>query len=244
MKEITFCTVGTNPALLQARNTLTAWGYHVVNSPDRTVTHMLLPVPSMDEANRIRNGPILMDVLSKLKEETTIMGGLLPNLDFPSVDFLKDEYYTAENASITAHCALKLILQNIHYTLNDVPILIIGWGRIGKCLVNLLASTGAEITVAARSEKDRAMLHALGHHAVSIELMKADRYTIIINTVPATVLDRNDAAPSALCLDLASVKGILGENVFWERGLPGRVAAESSGILIAKTALRYALRKE
>ena len=44
--------------------------------------------------------------------------------------------------------------------------------------------------------------------------------------------------------DLASVKGIAGDNVIWARGLPGKDAPEESGTLIAKTVLRYALGKE
>ena len=39
-------------------------------------------------------------------------------------------------------------------------------------------------------------------------------------------------------MDLASSPGIDGENVLWARGLPGKIAPESSGELIAKTVMR------
>ena len=45
-------------------------------------------------------------------------------------------------------------------------------------------------------------------------------------------------------MDLASVRGISGDRVIWARGLPNQDAPEESGMLIAKTALRFALGKE
>ena len=57
-------------------------------------------------------------------------------------------------------------------------------------------------------------------------------YDFIINTVPAMVLP---AAPgTALKIDLASQPGIGGCGVLQARGLPGLLAPESSGALIAK----------
>jgi hypothetical protein len=41
-----------------------------------------------------------------------------------------------------------------------------------------------------------------------------------------------------LKIDLASHRGIEGEDVIWARGLPGKDAPESSGKLIVKTAIR------
>ena len=69
-------------------------------------------------------------------------------------------------------------------------------------------------------------------------------FDIIINTAPAPVMDQQEARPDALLVDLASIKGITGDRVIWARGLPNKDAPDASGILIAKTALRYALRKE
>ena len=46
--------------------------------------------------------------------------------------------------------------------LADCKVLVIGWGRIGKCLAALLKGLEADVTVVARKETDRAILHALG----------------------------------------------------------------------------------
>ena len=58
----------------------------------------------------MKGGRRLKDILKDLPENLTILGGNLGTLPYRTGDFLKDEYYLAENAAITAHCALKRIL--------------------------------------------------------------------------------------------------------------------------------------
>ena len=88
------------------------------------------------------------------------------------------------------------------------------------------------------------MLQALGFQAVAPEELQPDKYHIIYNTAPTPVLDQEDAHPEALLIDLASRRGIGGDRVLWARGLPNQMMPEASGMLMAKTALRFALRKE
>lgn len=244
MKTISFCTMGHSSALLHARNSLLSWGYEVTSQPSDATTHLLLPVPSMDETGAIRGGPHFEDILPNLSPEITVLGGMLPELPCKCVDLLNDDFYIAENASITAHCAISFLTNRMAHTLKDTPALIIGWGRIGKCLAELLRSLSAKVTVAVRKESDCAILKALGYHSVIMGELDPKLYQLIINTAPAPVMRSTDASENALLIDLASKQGIEGQNVLWERGLPNRFAPESSGILIAKTALRYALRKE
>lgn len=244
MKKLCFCTAGRTPALNHARNKLCSWGYDVTDQPGEAVTHILLSVPSLDETGAIRGGPRIEELLPQFSSDVTVLGGMLPPLPCPSVDFLKDAYYLAENAAITAQCALSLTYSHLQKTLTGLPVLVIGWGRIGKCLAPLLRSLGAEVTVAVRKASDAAMLNALGFQAASLEDLNADQFQIIYNTAPAPVLHRSHTHPDALCIDLASQKGIHGDGVLWAKGLPGKMAPETSGALIAKTALRYALRKE
>ena len=117
----------------------------------------------------------------------------------------------------------------------------IGWGRSGKCLARLLKAVGADCRVFARKAEDRAMLTALGYRAVDREgmLRLMPSMELVINTAPEPVLDEGQAD---LCpgmrMDLASKPGILGDNVIRARGLPGRIAPESSGELIAQTVIR------
>lgn len=244
MSKIVFCTYGSSPALLHARNRLDSWGYAVTPTPSESVTHLLLPVPSLEDNGRVKGAGPLSQILPLLPTDVTVFGGNLGPLPCAAVDFLKDEYYLTENAAITAQCAVELVQKHLRNPLRGTTALIIGWGRIGKHLASLLSAADAAITVAVRKERDLRALTGLGIHAVFLSELKPFPFQLILNTAPAPVLDEADADPDAVLIDLASVKGIHGSRVIWARGLPGKDAPELSGALIAKTALRYAHGKE
>lgn len=238
MSKFLFSTYGHSPALLHARNALQSWGYDVSANPWEA-THLLLPVPSFNEDGKVKGGGCLSALLPQLRKDVTIFGGNLDFLQGRKADFLKDEYYLIENAAITARCALRYA--DIR---PGAAALVIGWGRIGKHLAALLAQLGAEVTVAVRKEAHFAAVEQHGFRAVYMADLAPTEYAIIFNTAPAPVLDGAACREDAQLIDLASVKGISGDRVIWARGLPGKDAPEESGILIAKTALRYALEGE
>ena len=126
-------------------------------------------------------------------------------------------------------------------TLEDCPVLVVGWGRIGKVLTSLLVRLGAHVTVATRDIRSVASLAMLGIGAVLTDKICPKKYRLIINTAPAPVLSKEALAlcTDAVKIDLASVKGLAGDDVVWARGLPGLHAPESSGKLIARYALDY-----
>lgn len=239
MQQPIFYTAGASDALHHAVIRLQQWGYAVSPIPSTHITHLLLPVPSFENEGILKGGRPFSDVLKHLPENMVIFGGNLPVLPYRQVDFLQDEHYLSENAAITAQCALKLLEQN--RMPDGKSVLLIGWGRIGKQLLPLLEQAGAKVTAAVRKEDDSA---ALGRSGVLIGQWQPQTYDIIINTAPAPMLCEKEAAADAFLMDLASVRGIAGENVLWARGLPARYAPEASGTLIAKTALRFALGKE
>lgn len=243
MKQPVFCTAGDTAALRNARNFLQKLGYTVSAEPSAAVTHLLLPVPSLEADGTIKGGQRLEDSLKTLPEDVTVLGGNLPILPCRQVDFLQDEFYLGENAAITAQCTVRLIQQH-HDLISGSAALIIGWGRIGKRLAPMLKELGADVTVAARKQADLAAASELGYGTIEAATWNAQRYDMIINTAPAPIMDQQEARADALLIDLASVKGIAGDRVIWARGLPNKESPDASGILIAKTALRYALRKE
>lgn len=230
-------TAGDNAALKLAIRQLKRFGCNFTQSLEDPVTHLLLPVPSLDADGNIRGGGDLQALLEKLPRNTTVIGGNLPAMEWPVYDLLQDPVYVAENAYITAHCAVRLIMDRLPTALRRCPVLVIGWGRIGKCLAALLKGLEANVTVAARKETDRAMLTALGYPAIPIDGLQSDGYRVILNTVPVMVLP--NCHERCLKIDLASMPGIGGEDVLWARGLPGKDAPEASGELIARTVLKY-----
>ena len=153
-----------------------------------------------------------------------IIGGNLDFLD-PShrkLDLLRDPYYLAQNARITAEAALGLILPKVGSDFAHADVLILGWGRIGKCLDQIFRHLGFPVSVYARNPKDLAMLSALGYTAVSRADMVRDlnRYHCIINTAPAEILTAEEirnAAKTCIKVDLASVQGLPGTDVLHAR---------------------------
>lgn len=243
--KMLFYTAGHTPALAHSIALLKEAGIPFCDTPDLAATHLLLPVPSFGPDGLLRGGGDIEVLLPQLSKQICIVGG---NLNCPLlagyqvVDLLRDPAYLAENAGITAHCAVKLAMQKLPVTLRGCKVLVIGWGRIGKCLAALLKQMGAIVTVAARKPEDRAMLHALDYDAVSIDEADTGAYRVVFNSVPVMVLP---VCPGeALKIDLASVRGIGGSDVLWAKGLPGTDAPESSGRLIARTVLRSVFGKE
>ncbi len=231
MKNLVFCTAGDSKALFFAKNRLVNWGYRVLPEPAADATHLLLPVPTP---------PGILP--ASLPEGITVLGGNLGSPAYTHGDFLQDEFYLRENADITALCALELARERLY--LGGAAVLIIGWGRIGKCLVSRLQALGARVTVAARRQETREALAALDIASLPLPLEDARGFDLIFNTAPAPVLHQDATDTQTVLIDLASRKGMEGSRVLWARGLPGKMAPEASGALIAKTALRYALGKE
>ena len=234
MAKIVFSTYGHSPALVYARNFLEGWGYRIHDDIGQS-THLLLPVPSFDEAGNIKgSGP-----LPQIPACVTVFGGNLQSYAGRKADFLQDPYYLQENAAITAQCALKYADIS-----KGTRVLVIGWGRIGKALCPLLAELGATVTVAVRREESYQNVSEGGFQAVYMQDLRPCTFDVVYNTAPASVLFSGECREDAVLIDLSSYEGIFGNGVIRARGLPGKDAPEASGALIAKTALRYALGKD
>lgn len=252
MNHRIICTAGNTAALKIARQHLYDRGLTVTDIPAPDATHLLLPVPSFEADGRIKGGGILEHILADLPEDIVVIGGNLqhPSLEnYQTVDLLMDEPYVAQNAAITADCAIRVAGANLPVVFRGCPVLIIGWGRIGKCLASMLQAMGASVTVAARKGSDRATARALGFCTEDTATLSRSlmRYRVIFNTAPAMVIDEEQVkhcAPGCIRIDLASSRGIAGNGVIWARGLPGKDAPESSGLLIARTVIRLLAEKE
>lgn len=236
---------GSTAACRHAQRILAEQGFTVVDHPTPEATHLLLDVPSFEAPGRLRGGGELSRWLEMLPPGITVIGG---NLDcselagYPVVDLLRDAQYLAQNAAITAHCALEVAAPLVETTLADGPSLIVGWGRIGKCLAQLLRGVGAEVTVVARKESDRSMLQALGYGALDTNDLRQrlNDFAIVWNTVPQLLVSRDQLppAPRFVLVELASRSGIDWEQAISSRGLPGKYAPASSGKLIAQSIVR------
>lgn len=234
MEKILLYPIGSSSSCTYASGILKKAGFGIIDHPAPEVTHLLLDVPRTETID-------LKEVLRMLPRDIMVIGGNLYIAclqEYRKLDLLQDPFYLAENAAITAECALQAAAPHLHTTFADSPALILGWGRIGKCLAKLLKAIGCSVTVAAREQQDRAMLKALGYEAVDFpevpRMLK--HFSILFNTVPEPPFSFEGGC---IAVDLASEPGLQGDSIIVARGLPGKYAPESSGRLIAQTILRY-----
>ena len=235
MAQSIFYTAGTTEAVRVAAGLLKASGIIFADHPGPEVTDLLLDVPSFSSPGILRNGEAFSALMEKLPGLLRIFGGKLSpgHNAIQMIDLLEDPAYLAENAFITADCAVRLCGLSLKSTWADSKILVIGWGRIGKQLCRMLKALGAMVTVCARKEPDRALLNAFGYNAIAPEQLNGEGFDVIFNTAPNLRLEEAALSDCPIPMDLASQEGLTGKDVIYARGLPGIYAPLSSGKRIA-----------
>lgn len=214
---------------------------------------VILPVPT--ESGGVVNTPLsdnvltVRELLGALWPGQVVLGGKLAEdtvaaaqrLGLSVEDVLLRPELVAANAAITAECAVAKLIEASDRALFGSRVLVCGMGRIGRQLAARCAAMGADVTVAARSRRDRAEARAFSVRAVDYTGLEAElgAYSFIVNTVPARVL--TDAmlcmvSEGAVIMELASPPGgfdrTLAENIglktVYAPGLPGKMAPYSA----------------
>ena len=172
--------------------------------------------------------------------------------DLQYVNLWEDERLLQENAWLTAEAAAAGAMQRRRRALKDVCCGVIGYGRIGRALTEILLKLGADVRVFTGTAEKRAHIMESGADAVSMEEIGAgisDR-ELIFSTPPALVLDREalrHVRRDAMVIDLASPPyGVdmeaakeMNLQAFREPGLPGRYCPLSAGRAIYHAVLRW-----
>lgn len=232
-----------------------------------TAAHMadivILPMPPTRDG-RTLNAP-LSTYMVELNEEfcsalagKAVFAGMAERLKAVSpayarlnlFDYGASEGFLVRNAQATAEGALAELIANYPGTVCGSDILISGSGRITSFLAPMLRALGGNVSVAARNPSDRAKFLSLGMGALSFgrALRRAKEFSVIINTVPAMVLDSRfiDAlSPDALLIELASAPGGIdiaaceGRNirVLQAPGLPGKYSPAAAAEIIKETVM-------
>ena len=218
------------------------------------VNVIILPLPVTADGITIKNTDITFDeFFENINKKSIIFGGNIPNiinLKSPCsiIDYYKSERLKSKNAYLTAEGAIPYIINGTKKSLKDCKILITGFGRIAKCLAYLIKPFAEDVTVGLRSRKDMALLDALNFKSTDIySLGSLEEYDVIINTVPARVLEKGIETVNKDCyvLELASapygfdVENTKGINFELGASLPGKISPESAGIEILNCILRH-----
>ena len=179
---------------------------------------------------------------------TSKMAHLAEHYGLKIHDYLDREELAVKNAGITAESAIALAIQEVPISLIGANVLITGYGRISKALLQRLPAMGARVYIAARKCADRAEITARGCKSLSMDLLPqaAAAADIIMNTVPAPLFTKEvlcAVKSESLLIDLASKPGgvafdaarELGVRTIWALSLPGKTAPISAGEIILET---------
>ena len=219
---------------------------------------IILPVPAIDGENHIStpcfSGDIyLQDIKNMLSENSIIFAGKADDKiknffsDYKIYDYMEREELSLKNAVPTAEGAVKIALDELPVTLNGLKVLIVGMGRIGTALANILKGFGADVTAAVRNAKGAAKARIAGIKSVCTKDMTND-YGLVFNTAPSMIFTEDilrKFSDDTLFIDLASKPGgidfdsaaELGKKVIWALGIPGKNAPVSAGKIIAETVI-------
>lgn len=196
--------------------------------------------------------PVRFSVLAKRIGDTPVFCGMSDRLSGDPLnvfDYSRREDFLFGNAVLTAEGALEAAIAEYEGSVWGAKVLVCGYGRIGKALSGMLYALNADVTVAARSEKDRAWIAASGMKAVDYSFKEKYNYDLIFNTVPSLVLGRSalrSIAAGAIIFDLASPPGGVDYDYAREEGiytlhllsLPGKRSPLSAGRLIKETIMK------
>ena len=171
--------------------------------------------------------------------------------DKRTVSLMDDLVFVNENAILTAEGAIAAAMRDAPFAITGEKALVIGYGRIGRALTEMLSGLRARVTVASRRECGRLAAMARGAQSVSVENMTREipDSRLIFVTSPDRMLSRRElsyasrasyiydlsGAPYGLDLEAARELGL---NARRESALPGRYAPESAARAMYRAILR------
>lgn len=194
--------------------------------------------------------PILAGKVGPVLEEQARRRGLT------LIDYFGREELAVANAVPSSEGAIQIAMEQLPVTIHGLRVLVVGAGRLGRVLVQQLRGLGARVALAARKPSDLAWGAVWGcetFHSNRLEDCPLEGYDLIVNTVPAPVLGREELERlgiGALVIDLASSPGgtdfaaaqALGVKTVHALGLPGRTAPRTAALALRST-LYHILRE-
>lgn len=172
--------------------------------------------------------------------------------DLQYVNLWEDEILLQENAYLTAEGAAAAVISRMSGSLRDVQCLVIGYGRIGRALTEILINLGANVTVATRGNAKFCRIQESG--AAAIDLKDLDQALanaqVIFSTPPSMVIGKNllyKLRSDALIVDLSSppygvdvdAAQAMGIKAWREPNLPGRYCPLSAARVLFNAVMRW-----
>lgn len=219
---------------------------------------VVLPLPLTRDGENI-NAPfsenkISVKSLSKFIGKGTIVFGGKMSDDIKKLfsenkiyDCYSREDFQLLNAVPTAEGIAEIALRELPITVNGATVVVFGFGRTGKAIGELFKAMGADVIIGARrasvlTEAEKRCFKTVN---ISDDFDIPEKIRMAVNTVPAEILSEKhlkqlkgclyaEAASAPYGTDLEKARAA-GVNAILASGLPGKIAPESAGEIIAKT---------
>lgn len=213
--------------------------------------YIVLPLPATKDKitvfNTISDDKIYISDLQEFIKEQKVFTCKLMLEGKNCEDYSLKESFAIKNAVPTAEGAISLAVTQSKKMIFGNKALVIGNGRIGKILSNMLKFMGAEVTVSARRESDLAFIEAFNMKKLHTSQIgaHANEYDFIFNTVDFPVIDTEflkNTKADAVIIELASHPGgIYGDKsaaaceIINAQGLPGKFSPISAADILSDT---------
>lgn len=239
--------------LVQYHRDSVSFDFHIL----KETHYFILPFGGISESGQIANTHLRLteEVLLSLPEDCVILTPIrYPKLmelltKVPrkcEVIFDYDEV-AIYNSIPTAEGVIYNIIKNTDITIHQAEILVIGSGRTSLTIARDLKALGAYVSVTFRKKRDEARLFEMGLHPIHVDLMVEDlqHYDVIVNTVPALVLDEkalNHVNKNCYIMDVSSKPGGVDFDYAKQLGIQAELAGALPSIVAPKTAAYYLFR--
>ena len=158
---------------------------------------------------------------------------LSPSYIKNAIDYTNNEVFLKQNAYITAEGAICLYYEIVKESLHSKRALILGYGRIGKYLANMLKNLNCQVYAYARRKEIQKEILIDGYTPVEL---KNDGYDIVFNTIPEIVTDSE--FEKCICIELANGFKTK-DKVINGNGLPGKMFPKTASQIILNAILPY-----
>jgi len=163
--------------------------------------------------------------------------------------FMKDPIVIKENAVCTVEGIISVLIMNTEITINGSTVMVIGYGNVGKPLVEAFIHLGAKVCVGVKEESDLKTLRDRQIDAFYTNMPIMNEYVkksdMIVNTVPELVLSKEHTVllkKYAYVLDISSYPYGIDTDSLEQRNvsykiysqIPSKTAPRTSGKILVK----------
>lgn len=151
------------------------------------------------------------------------------------LNYMASEEFLLQNAQLTAEGFLSLLIQHTPFSIREANILLLGLGRCGKALEQLLRKLDCKIDA---------------YDKIPDKIPNAQYYHVVINTIPAPVISSTHLErfhPHCILFDIASSPGgydkaaveSLSLTLISCPGIPGKYSPQSAGYAIGQSTIAF-----